>query len=106
MKLSKKIQGKQGLVRDIERFEKPRVWEIGIPLYFRAQLLHFGDNRSFNNFQIFSSISFHFISPLSRLTLTNPQELKFEFHLRSLPCAFSRQLAFALVAVFSAAISC
>ena len=29
----KQIQGKQGLVRDIERFEKPRVREIGIPLY-------------------------------------------------------------------------
>ena len=27
------IQGKQGLVRDIGRFGKPRVQEIGIPLY-------------------------------------------------------------------------
>ena len=29
----KQIQGKQGLVRDIGRFGKPRVQEIGIPLY-------------------------------------------------------------------------
>ena len=29
----KQIQGKQGLVRDIGRFGKPRVREIGIPLY-------------------------------------------------------------------------
>ena len=29
----KQIQGKQGLVRDIGRFVKPRVREIGIPLY-------------------------------------------------------------------------
>ena len=28
----KQIQGKQSLVRDIGRFEKPRVREIGIPL--------------------------------------------------------------------------
>ena len=30
----KQIQGKQGLVQDIGRFEKPRVREIRIPLYF------------------------------------------------------------------------
>ena len=29
----KLIEGKQGLVRDIGRFGKPRVREIGIPLY-------------------------------------------------------------------------
>ena len=29
----RQIQGKQGLVRDIGRFGKPRVREIGIPLY-------------------------------------------------------------------------
>ena len=29
----KQIQGKQGLVRNIARFGKPRVREIGIPLY-------------------------------------------------------------------------
>ena len=30
----KQIQGKQGLVRNIESFVKPRVREIGIPLYY------------------------------------------------------------------------
>ena len=30
----KQIQGKQGLVRNIGRFGKPRVREIGIPLYY------------------------------------------------------------------------
>ena len=29
----RQIQGKQGLVRDIGRFGKPRVHDIGIPLY-------------------------------------------------------------------------
>ena len=29
----KQIQGKQGIVRNIRRFVKPRVREIGIPLY-------------------------------------------------------------------------
>ena len=34
----KQIQGKQGLVRDIGRFGKPRVREIGIPLYNQISL--------------------------------------------------------------------
>ena len=34
----KQIQGKQGLVRNIGRFVKPRVREIGIPLYIYIYL--------------------------------------------------------------------
>ena len=33
----KLIQGKQGLVRDIGRFGKARVREIGIPLYLQIE---------------------------------------------------------------------
>ena len=33
----KQIQGKQGLVRDFGRFGKPRVREIGIPLYTETE---------------------------------------------------------------------
>ena len=40
------------------------------------------------------------------VAVSNPQTFEFEFHLRSLPCAFGRQLALELVALLFAAKSC
>ena len=54
----KQVQGKQLLVREIRVFEKSRVWEIEVPLYFAGYLLHMADRYWVHHVHIWAVLQF------------------------------------------------